>query len=58
MRMTSGMEESRGKFPPFVDKFSGWMRIKLKERRKENKKKERKEKMKEKRNGRKKRKWK
>ena len=28
MRMTSGMEESGGKFPPLVDKFGGWMRIK------------------------------
>ena len=28
MRMTSGMEESGGKFPPLVHKFGGWMRIK------------------------------
>ena len=28
MVMTCGMEESKGKFSPPFDKFSGWMRIK------------------------------
>ena len=54
MRMTSGMEESGGKFPPLVDKFDGLMMIKMEEKReneiekgKKRKKKEKKRKMKE-----------
>ena len=52
MRMTSGMEESGGKFPPLVDKFDGLMMIKMEEKRENEieKGKKKKEKRKEKKN--------